>query len=96
MVASREDIEGWFDRGVKEGATHLIVVCDGFDHDDYPAWVHPGQDFWESYDRFDGKNMQSIMEVYDLAADKATQMKEYRAMRLPVRPAPTAEGKSDV
>jgi hypothetical protein len=84
-MSNKEEISGWFDRGVKEGASHLIVVCDTFDHDDYPVWVHPGQDFWAKYEEYNGKDMQRIMEVYDLSHDKQAQMCEHRAHRVPNR-----------
>lgn len=31
MAAIKQDIRGWFDRGVKKEATHMIVMCDTFD-----------------------------------------------------------------
>lgn len=79
MAASRNDIEVWFDRGKKDGATHMIVVCDTYDHMDYPVMVTSDQDAREERDKRHGKNMQSVMEVYDLNMDKADQMKERRA-----------------
>lgn len=84
MAASLRDIADWFERGKKEGATHLIVVCDTFDHDDYPTWVHPGQDFWEKYDHYNGKNMQRVMEVYDLRMSW-TKQSTGRAHNVPPR-----------
>ena len=39
MATTQMDIKNWFDQGVKDGATYLIVVCDTFDHSDYPAYV---------------------------------------------------------
>ena len=30
--------------------------------------------FWEKYNEFDGKNMQRIMEVYDLKQDRTAQV----------------------
>lgn len=74
MAATWQDISGWFDRGVAEGATHMIVVCDGFDLDDYPVYVLPGQDVQEVSQRQD-----RIMEVYALHLPKDLQMAEDRA-----------------
>ena len=81
MAATRQDIEGWFDRGVAQKARHMIVVCDSFDYDDYPVFTTTDDECLQRY-----KNpgeMQRVMEVYDLRADKAEQMNERRAMRLP-------------
>jgi hypothetical protein len=83
MAASRQDIAGWFDEGAKDGATHMIVVCDTFDHDDYPIFCKGAAACLDQYKKHDGANMQRVMEVYDLRADKAEQMNELRAMRLP-------------
>lgn len=33
MGTTQQEISEWFDRGVKEGATHMIVVCDTFDYE---------------------------------------------------------------
>jgi hypothetical protein len=44
MAASRNDIKRWFERGVEQKATHMIVVCDTFDHEDYPVYVKQGDD----------------------------------------------------
>lgn len=66
MGTSREDIRGWFRAGVQQGATHMIVMCDTFDYDDYPVFVKPDQDVREIVKERNGKNMQELMEVYDL------------------------------
>lgn len=79
MAASREDILGWFKRGQEQGATHVIVVCDTFDHKDYPVFVKSGEDVRECAKKYDQQNMQRIMEVYNLSMDIATQMAEHRA-----------------
>jgi len=87
MAASAADIIAWFGAGVKDRCTHLIVVCDTFDHDDYPVFVHKNDDFYAIYDRYSGgQNMQRVMEVYDLSRPWSTQAKG-RIMNLPPRPA---------
>lgn len=80
MAASKADIDRWFERGAVDGATHMIVVCDTFDHEDYPVYVRPGQKSREVAADYDGKNMQRVMEVYNLAQDKAAQLAERRAI----------------
>jgi hypothetical protein len=86
-AASMRDIENWFDRGVEDKATHLIVACDTFDHDDFPVYVLGGDDFWSVYGRYANKpdQMLRVMEVYDLSADKQNQLMEFRAWHLPPR-----------
>lgn len=78
MTAAHDDIATWFDEGVVQGATHMLVVCDNFSHDDYPVYVMTGEDAEERASKYDGSNMQSLMEVYNLSLDKGAQMNETR------------------
>jgi hypothetical protein len=80
MAASKQDITSWFDEGVKQGATHMIVACDTFDHDDYPVYVKPGEDVRKCEDRILKSPMQRVMEVYKLDPTRRdTQLAEFRA-----------------
>lgn len=60
------EILNWFKEGQKKKATHMIVVCDTFDHEDYPVYVTRKQDPKVVYAEYSGKNMQRVMEVYAL------------------------------
>lgn len=79
-MTTHKQISDWFDRGVAANATHMIVVCDTFDHGDYPVYVLPTEDVEEvrkynnSYDR-----MTRVMEVYKLSMDRDVQLAEERA-----------------
>lgn len=79
MATSRTDISNWFDEGVSEGATHMIVVCDTYDYEDYPVFVKPGQDVRMEANYYRHQSMQRVMEVYALSMDKDNQMNEERA-----------------
>ena len=79
MAATRNDISGWFDEGVRIGATHMIVVCDTFDYEDYPVYVGNGEDVRKMFRKYNGPNMQKVMEVYKLNAGKEKQLNEHRA-----------------
>lgn len=79
MAATKADIDRWFENGVKQGATHMIVAVDDYDHSDYPVYVPKGQDPREVAKKYDGTNMQRIMEVYSLQRDKHSQLAEFRA-----------------
>ena len=82
MAVTKEDISNWFDIGIKQQASHLIVVCDTFNHDDYPVFTNTDDECLARY-KNPGK-MQRVMEVYDLTADKSEQMCEHRALPFPV------------
>ncbi len=86
MGISRRDLENWYNQGVQDKKTHMIVVCDTFDWEDFPVYVKKDQNFYSVYDQYSGgKNMARIMEVYDLNANKQDQMDEHRANNLPSR-----------
>lgn len=82
-MTSRQTIEEWFDRGTDNGATHMIVVCDTFDHDDYPAYAYSNTEAKAKFKHYDNQNMQRVMEVYDLRDDKDEQLAADRVFRIP-------------
>ena len=78
-MPSRQEIEQWFERGARDGATHMIVVCDTFDHSDYPVFVKPPVDVRAKEAECRAGEMQRVMEVYNLSEDKKAQLNELRA-----------------
>lgn len=78
-AASKSDLIGWLKRGVVQGATHMIVVCDTYDWEDYPVYVTSDQNVLEEEKKYAGVNMQKVMEVYNLKKDMDFQMSQHRA-----------------
>ena len=79
-MTTRNEIAGWFDRGVQQGASHLVVVVDTFDYEDYPVFCMNVQ---EARDRVAKPgDMQRVMEVYKLSMDKESQLNEHRAYNI--------------
>ena len=66
MAANEKQIFEWIDQARKEGATHIVSVCDTFSYDDYPVYVMPGDDLDEIKSKYDGQNMQRINEVIEI------------------------------
>lgn len=79
MPTTREEIKGWFKRAKDNGATHLIVVCDTFDYEDYPVEVKPDEDVRKVEAQYNGPNMQKVMEVYNLSMDMDKQLGQFRS-----------------
>lgn len=73
-MANRLDILCWFDEGVRKGATHLVVVCDTFEYEDYPIYVMPTDNLAEVTAKHNGPNMQRVSGVYDLRKNKTEQL----------------------
>jgi hypothetical protein len=73
MSTTVDDLNRWFNKGKKEGATHMIIMCDTFDYDDYTVFVEPSEDVRTKCAEYSQKSMQKIMEVYDLSKTFASQ-----------------------
>jgi len=80
-MTTQAQISQWFDDGVKQGATHLIVACDTWDYEDYPVYVTEGEDAKAKAEKYNSTNMQSLMEVYKLTDDKVEQLNIPRCIR---------------
>ncbi len=78
-MTSVQDIRGWLEEGKKKGATHMIVVCDTFSHEDCPVFVMPGIDVTTKYAEISKESMQRVMEVYALHIPWDAQLNERRA-----------------
>lgn len=79
MAASRNDISNWFDKPWRANATHMVVVCDTFDWEDYPVYVTADEDARTIVAEYVAKPMQKVTEVYNLSLPKEPQMAEHRA-----------------
>jgi hypothetical protein len=79
MSATRDDIKTWFDRGTAGNHTHMIIVCDTFDYEDYPKYMNADSEgVRREVNVIDGKSMQKVMEVYDLKKGMADQLDAHR------------------
>ena len=74
MATTVENLRGWFKEGIQRGATHIVVVCDTYDWQDYPYYVMPDENVREVASR-----MEKVMEVYSLSRDREEQLSEFRA-----------------
>ena len=51
MATTKQEIKEWLLEGLKTKSTHVITVCDTFDHEDYPVYVKPGGNVKDIYDK---------------------------------------------
>jgi len=77
--ASKEDIHEWLKEGKKKGMTHVIIVCDDFQWEDYPIYIMPGQDVKEIEKKHGVEQMERVMEIYNLSLPLEPQIEEERA-----------------
>lgn len=83
---TREDIASWFQYGVSQEATHMVIVGDYFSYEDFPVYVYRGHDPREVFTQYKSEDMYSIMEVYALHLDMESQLDEPRSWHF--EPAP--------
>lgn len=81
-MLTRNEIRNWLDRGLRTGATHMLVVCDTFSYEDFPVFVKVGENSRDVVVKYDGVNMQTVQEVYDLSKDIDEQLEAHRVWNL--------------
>lgn len=79
-AAQTSEIRNWLEHGRKLGATHVLVVCDTFDWEDYPVFVKPEENVHDKFAQYHGVNMQKVQEVYNLSIDVEDQLHSLRAL----------------
>lgn len=85
-MTTKLDLRAWFERGKRQGANYMIVVCDSYDWEDYPSYVMPEENIHDKISYYRHSPMQRIMEIYDLAQDRDEQLNEFRTFRNPPFP----------
>lgn len=78
MATTIEDLKSWFLEGKARKANFMIVVCDTFDWEDYPVFISKDENIRTAYDKYQGPNMQKVMEVYNLSKDFDKQQRTGR------------------
>jgi hypothetical protein len=79
MVASKEDIKRFFKRFNKNIHSHMLVVCDTYDYDDYPVFVLKTENVLKLIGKYNEKSMQKVIEVYSGDIDFEKQLHEERS-----------------
>lgn len=75
-VTTKHEIRLWLQEAKDAGATHMLVVCDTFDHEDYPVKVMPNEDVQKKMKEAVDIGMTRLMEVYSLRRDFEEQLNE--------------------
>lgn len=82
MSASNfNEIKTMVERGIGKDYSHVIIVCDTFDHEDYPVYVKDDENIYSIIDEYN-KNMQKVMEVYNYNMDIEKQLNEDRTYNI--------------
>ncbi len=71
MPATQKDIDRWYKNAYEMGASHIISICNGIDHDDYPVYVMPDEELEKYVQDINSQPTQSINEIINIE-DKKT------------------------
>ena len=82
MSTNKRVIDIWFEEGIKRETDYMLIVCDNFDHEDYPVYCYE-HEYEKVYNKYDNKNMQKIMESYNLHKNKEKQLNINRVFEKP-------------
>lgn len=79
-MTTKTEIRAWLERAKEQGASHMFVVCDTFDWEDYPKFhafesAEKARAEAERYPR----GMNKLMEVYRLDMDWDDQLRASRS-----------------
>jgi hypothetical protein len=66
-MADSSWLQSRFKTAEENGASHMIIVCDTFDYEDYPVYVMPGDNVRVVEADYRCKSMQRVMEVYKIS-----------------------------
>lgn len=87
MTTSKR-IREWFVEGVADNQRWMVIICDTFDHEDFPSYFSDAEVkkcIMAIGDAQHGKNMEQLMEVYDLSLPMDEQFVPGKiTMHLPV------------
>ena len=87
MGTNAHEIRAWLTNAKRDGATHVVIVCDTFDHSNFPVPVMPSEKVRDVFEAHDNKDMNRVMEVYALHLDIEAQLSEHRAFHFEYPPA---------
>lgn len=79
MKTSTDLIRTWLQEGKEDKATHVAVFSDDFSHEYYPVSYHSREAAQAGVREKDGKNMQRVIEVYNLSMDWNKQLRADRS-----------------
>jgi hypothetical protein len=74
MPTTMNDIREWLSNYDNSEVSHVLIVSDTFDYTEYPVPVKVGEDVKSIILDYNSKNMQRVMEVYNLGMDIEEQI----------------------
>lgn len=80
MATTINRLKDWFLVGQEKEASHMIIVCNTFDWEDFPVYVMKNQNARDIYRKYSVDTERKVMEVYNINKDIESQLSKHRAM----------------
>jgi hypothetical protein len=68
------EVPVWLRSGMAMKARYMIVIVDAFDHDDFPVFVFPDEDFVKKLAATNAVTKRRVTAVYDLSREVGKQL----------------------
>lgn len=83
VMTTIDDIKCWL-KNCKDNpnCTHMLVVCDTYDWEDYPVNVLKTDSVENKIEHYTNASMQKVMEVYNMSMDLDKQLSEHRSWNI--------------
>jgi len=82
MSTSKQQIEAWLKKGNTGENSHMIVMCDTFNWEDYPVYISKKESASDKLEYCRTSSMQKVVEVYSYSIDLEQQLEQPRAFNL--------------
>ena len=80
MATTINRLKDWFLVGQEKEASHMIIVCNTFDWEDFPVYVMKDQNARDICKKYNTHEQSKVMEVYNINKDIESQLSKHRAM----------------
>lgn len=64
----------WIKHGQMLHATHCIIVCDTISLQEYPDYVIPPNNIYDSFNKLNNSHTLKVMEIYNLSNNISAQL----------------------
>ncbi len=78
FIATPANVGEWIESAKTKFATHIIIVTDTFDYEDYPVFVSRHQDLRTVIGETNDKPMQRVTSVYEIKKGQATRIEHWK------------------
>ena len=81
-MTTPDKIKQWLMQGQEKNARWVLIVCDTLNYEDYPIYAYAPKECREKYQQYNEKDMQRVMEIYDLHQNIEEQLVRERTFDL--------------